>query len=101
MSEPLSILDLVLSASALVQVVMAILLMASMASWVMIFQRVFNLAAARRQALAFESEFWSGKDLKNIYLEMQQDEQHIQPGLRSIFASGFKEFSNAFFGPFK
>ena len=69
MTDPLSILDLVLNASIVVQIVMAILLLASLMSWVMIFQRGFNLSAAKRAAVAFEDEFWSGKDLRNIYVE--------------------------------
>jgi biopolymer transport protein TolQ len=93
-TEPLSILDLVLNASTVVQMVMVLLLLASLTSWVMIFQRGFNLTAAKRAAVAFEDEFWSGKDLRNIYVEMNSD-RGIQIGLRSIFTSGFKEFSRS------
>lgn len=92
MTEPLSILDLVLGASVVVQIVMGILLLASLMSWVMIFQRGFNLSAARRAASEFEDEFWSGKDLRNIYVELN-DNQSALFGLSSIFVSGFKEFS--------
>ena len=95
MIEPLSILDLVLNASIVVQIVMVILLLASLVSWVMIFQRGFNLAAAKRAAVAFEDEFWSGKDLRNIYVEMNDDDPRVMLGLSSIFRSGFKEFSRA------
>jgi biopolymer transport protein TolQ len=91
-TEPLSILDLVLGASVVVQIVMGILLLASLMSWVMIFQRGFNLSAARRAASEFEDEFWSGKDLRNIYVELN-DNQSALFGLSSIFVSGFKEFS--------
>jgi len=94
-TETLSILDLVLNASIVVQIVMAILLLASLTSWVMIFQRGFNLAAAKRAAVAFEDEFWSGKDLRNIYVEMNDDDHSVRFGLSSIFTSGFKEFSRA------
>jgi biopolymer transport protein TolQ len=93
-TEPLSILDLVLNASTVVQMVMVLLLLASLTSWVMIFQRGFNLTAAKRGAVAFEDEFWSGKDLRNIYVEMNSD-HGIQIGLSSIFTSGFKEFSRS------
>ncbi len=95
MTEPLSIWELVLNASIVVQVVMSILLLASFASWVMIFQRGFNLAAVKTTALEFEDEFWSGKDLRNIYQEMKDDDQSIHSGLTSIFAAGFKEFSRS------
>ena len=93
MTEPLSILDLVLNASIVVQIVMAILLLASLISWVMIFQRGFSLMGSKRATLTFEDEFWSGKDLRDIYLEINDDEQSQRDGLASIFSAGFKEFS--------
>lgn len=94
MNEPLSILDLVLNASLVVQFVMAILVLASLASWVMIFQRGFALRAIRTQATNFETEFWSGKDLGEIYVELESEEREAI-GLENIFSSGFKEFSRS------
>ena len=94
MNEPLSILDLVLNASVVVQVVMGLLILASLTSWVMIFQRGFALSSIRRQATDFESEFWSGKDLGQLYVELDTENSDVI-GLESIFASGFKEFSRS------
>ena len=92
MNEPLSILDLVLNASIVVQCVMAILIMASLVSWVMIFQRGFGLATIRRESIEFEHEFWSGKDLRKIYLEIEASERETV-GMEFIFVAGFKEFT--------
>jgi biopolymer transport protein TolQ len=92
-TETLSIWELVLNASIVVQIVMVLLLLASLASWVMIFQRGISLALAKRDAAHFEDEFWSGKDLSAIYLEIKDDEGRLHSGLSSIFSSGFKEFS--------
>lgn len=94
MSEPLSILDLVLNASVVVQVVMGLLVLASLVSWVMIFQRGFALAAIRRDATHFENEFWSGKDLGQLYLEIEERGGELI-GVENIFSSGFKEFSRS------
>ena len=92
LNEQLSILELVLNASLVVQAVMAILLLASMVSWVMIFQRGFTLNTVRREAIEFENEFWSGKDLRKIYLEIENaDREPI--GIENIFVAGFKEFT--------
>jgi biopolymer transport protein TolQ len=93
-NEPLSILDLVLNASAVVQVVMAILVAASFTSWIMIFQRGFALSSIRREAIEFESEFWSGKDLRKIFLEVEARKEDLV-GVENIFASGFKEFTRS------
>ena len=92
MNEPLSIVDLVLNSSGVVQVVLGLLILVSMVSWIMIFQRGFTLAAIRRQATQFENEFWSGKDLRQIYKELNtEDETPI--GIAAIFTAGFKEFT--------
>ncbi len=94
MNEPLSILDLILNASIVVQAVMGLLILASLVSWVMIFQRGFALSAIRRQATDFENEFWSGKDLGELYRELNTEEED-PIGLESIFAAGFREFTRS------
>ena len=70
MNEPISIFYLILNASVVVQIVMAILVSASFISWIMIFQKGFALSAIRNQALHFENEFWSGKDLGQLFREI-------------------------------
>ncbi|MFT7684952.1 MAG: biopolymer transport protein TolQ [Candidatus Azotimanducaceae bacterium] len=92
MNEQLSILELVLNASVLVQIVMGILALASFASWVMIFQRGFSLASIKRDSAVFEDDFWSGKDLRLIYQDIEAREEE-PVGMEHIFSAGFKEFS--------
>ncbi|MEJ6515289.1 MAG: protein TolQ [Pseudomonadales bacterium] len=92
MTEQLSIIDLMLNATVTVQIVMGILMLASMASWVMIFQRGFSLSHIKRDSAAFEDEFWSGKDLRKIYLELEEHEGELI-GMEHIFHEGFKEFT--------
>ena len=93
MNEPLSIVGIIFNASWQVLLVMALLMLASLTSWVMIFQRGFLLNATRRESSEFENEFWlSGKDLRKIFEEIES--RTDQPvGLEQIFSSGFKEFS--------
>ena len=92
MNEPISILELVLNASIVVQLVMAILVMASLVSWVLIFQRAFLLSSVKRLATNFENEFWSGQDLRAIFLEIENSETEII-GIEHLFQAGFKEFT--------
>ena len=94
MNEPISILELVLNASIVVQLVMAILLMASLVSWVLIFQRAFLLSSVKRLATNFENEFWSGQDLRAIFLEIENSETEII-GIEHLFQAGFKEFTRS------
>jgi biopolymer transport protein TolQ len=92
LSSELSFFDLFLEASLLVQLVMLTLLLMSVASWAMIFQRVKVLGYAERQAKKFEDRFWSGVDLAKLYNEVAA-RTTAQTGLESLFKSGFKEFS--------
>ncbi len=91
MTEPMSILELVRNASFLVQVVMVILVLASVASWVMIFQRWFELNRVQREIDDFEEAFWSGIDLANLKAELDERPED-QTGIESLFAAGFGEY---------
>lgn len=94
MNEPLSVWTLIGEATVLVQLVMLLLAIASLVSWVMIFQRVVVFNRARRELLAFEDEFWSGGDLGQLYRDgSARAEQEAIYGVESIFRAGFKEFS--------
>ena len=94
MNEPISILELVLNASVVMQLVMAILVMASLVSWVLIFQRAFLLSTVKRLATNFENEFWSGQDLRAIFVEIENSEAEII-GIEHLFQAGFKEFTRS------
>ena len=95
MEEQLSLLDLVWNASFTVQMVMAILLLASIISWYMIVNRFLYFRDAHDEMYRFEERFWSGIDLSQLYREGNErasDGQAIL-GMESIFRAGFKEFS--------
>jgi biopolymer transport protein TolQ len=87
----LSILRLVLEASLVVQLVMALLVGASLVSWTIIFRKRRLLRRARRDADQFENDFWSGGDLTALYraIEVRGD----ATGMESIFEFGFREFA--------
>ena len=90
MNQDFSITALVLHASFVVQLVMAGLLLASLASWTVIFGKLFGLRRVRANNEAFEREFWSGKSLS----EMNQavgNKAETAP-IERIFASGIREF---------
>lgn len=91
MYSELSLLDLVLNASIVVQLVLASLVLASVISWTMIFDRSRVLKRARRAADEFEQRFWSGGDLSALYRDLENDKKGVN-GLAAIFRAGFKEF---------
>jgi biopolymer transport protein TolQ len=92
MSNDLSIWNLVLDASLLVQGVMLILVGASVASWAVIFRKSRVISQSRRQADQFETAFWSGGDLGTLYRSIET-KGRAGTGMQSIFESGFGEFS--------
>ena len=59
----LSILTLIANASIVVKIVLAILIVLSLASWTVIFRKFFAITRATRQTDDFESRFWSGTEL--------------------------------------
>lgn len=89
--EPLSIIHLISEASLLVQGVMLILVLASVVSWGMIFQRGLYQRKAKSALKSFERQFWSGIDLTQLYRQGNNSSQ--LDGVENIFRSGFKEFS--------
>ncbi|WLQ14933.1 protein TolQ [Hahella aquimaris] len=92
MEDKLSIWALISNASFLVQIVMLILLAASIVSWMVIFQRARIFGMARKATTKFEERFWSGMDLNQLYRESSAA-PNPNSGMEQIFRSGFKEFS--------
>ena len=90
MNQEMSIIGLMLNASFVVQLVMLMLIAASVLSWVIIFQRGRLLSATRQQMQAFEDRFWSGIDLNDLYRECQQ--QVDKSSAEVVFVAGLKEF---------
>ena len=88
----LSFLTLVLNASPLVQLVMVALLLASLLSWTIIFDRSRTLKQAQREAADFEQRFWSGIDLGELYRDLDREHDALT-GQAAIFHAGFREFA--------
>ncbi len=92
MPSDLSVLELVVDASPVVQAVMLLLAIASVAAWAVIFIKSRIISRSRRQADVFEASFWSGGDLGALYRSIET-KGRAGTGLQSIFESGFGEFS--------
>jgi len=90
MNQDLSITALVLQASLVVQLVMAGLMFTSLASWTVIFGKVFGLRRVRGSNDEFEREFWSGRSLTELNTAVGQKTDSAP--LERIFASGMREF---------
>jgi len=87
-----SIIDLFFQASLIVQMVMVILLIVSVLSWIVIFERYFNLNKIKSANKIFEDQFWSGEDLNELYDGIKEIPRDDLTGSRNVFKHGFSEF---------
>ena len=94
MTPDLSIVALVLGASMPVQIVLMLLVMASLVSWSIIFTKRRMLRRTKDASDDFEHNFWSGGDLNTLYHSTTRDRAG-NVGMASIFESGFREFNRA------
>jgi len=91
-ADSLDLFQLILHASIPVQAVMLTLVLASIASWMIIFRKKRALDAAASEANEFEERFWSGADLAGLFREATQKERNVE-GLEAVFEAGFREFA--------
>jgi biopolymer transport protein TolQ len=87
----LSILQLVLNASWVVQLVMLLLVAVSIASWAAIFRKLFALNRVNSLNDDFERDFWSGTSLNDLFAAAAQNAKLAGP-MERIFASGMREY---------
>ncbi|MEY2771860.1 MAG: Biopolymer transport protein ExbB [Pseudomonadota bacterium] len=90
MNQDMSILSLVLHASLVVQLVMALLLAISVASWAAIIRKFAAIARMRRHNDEFERVFWSGISLQELTQSASQTARQGGP-MERIFVSGMRE----------
>ena len=91
-NDPHSVLSLILNAGPVVKVIIAMLLLASLASWTIIFRKKRLLSLAESEANRFEGTFWSGGDLGKLYREIGTRNK-AAVGMEGIFEAGFGEFT--------
>ena len=90
-----SIVPMFLRADYVVQAVMILLLLASLWSWTIIFNKLVLLGGLKRKAKRFEKLFWSGQSLDELY---QQFAAHNDHPLAAMFIVGLREWRRAFEG---
>lgn len=85
-----TIIKLISEASLVVQIVMAILVIASLLSWALMLIKSSQLRSASRQLEKFEDRFWSGVSLKKLYDDLAHKPKRL--GMEKIFFSGYHEY---------
>ncbi|NND48841.1 MAG: protein TolQ [Rhizobiales bacterium] len=85
----LSLIGLFWQADIVVKVVMIGLLVTSVWCWTIVFEKLWSLRRARRNADRFERAFWSGQSLDELY------QAHVQrPGhaMAALFVAAMREW---------
>ena len=91
MNQDLSIVNLLIHASWVVQAVVALLIGISIASWAAIFRKVVALKRAQFLNAEFDREFWSGTSLNDLFAGAAQNAK-TSGSMERIFASGMREY---------
>ena len=91
MNQDLSIVNLLLNASWVVQGVVALLVGVSIASWAAIIRKLAALRKVQQLNEEFDREFWSGTSLNDLMASAAQNAKHSGP-MERIFASGMRAY---------
>lgn len=83
---------LIFQADPVVKAVLLILLLASIWSWTVIFDKAFRFARLRRKARDFEQAFWSGAPLDDLYRRLGRDADHP---MAMLFAAAMEEWRDS------
>lgn len=90
-ADSMSILSLIAEASFTVQLVMLVLMLASVVSWSVIFSKFQVLRKERRLTTEFEKQFWAGGSMQSLYKQYSNNERE-QSGMSEIFVAGYREY---------
>ena len=88
-----SIVSMFQRADHVVQAVMILLLLASLWSWTIIFNKLVTLSGLKRKARRFEKIFWSGQSLDELYQQFSARNDHP---LSAMFIAGLREWRRGF-----
>ena len=88
-----SVIEILFNASLIVQLVIFLLLLASIISWMIIFERWIFINRSKQELINFEDLFWSDAGLESVF-QQGGEKNHVVIGAESIFRSGYQEYKN-------
>jgi biopolymer transport protein TolQ len=88
----IAMVDTFLKADVVVKGVMILLVLASLWSWTIIFNKAFTLSALKRKARKFEKVFWSGQSLDELYQQFGTTNDHP---MSAVFLAALREWRRA------
>ncbi|PIT70508.1 protein TolQ [Bartonella tribocorum] len=90
--ETMSMLHLFMQAGFVVKAVMVLLLLASVWSWTIIFDKIFTYRRIRREIKQFERIFWSGKALEDLYASCKSQRTN---SISAVFMAAMGEWKKS------
>jgi len=88
----LSIFELFKNAHLVVKLVIIGLVLASMWSWAIIFEKFFLFARTRKETDNFEQVFWSGQSLEELYQALSQ---RRNTSMAALFVAAMREWKRS------
>ena len=89
--DSMSIISLIADTSLTVQLVMLMLLLASLFSWSIIFSKMKSLRTETKMTAEFEREFWAGGSMQSLYNKWGAETEKSS-GMSEIFVAGYREY---------
>jgi biopolymer transport protein TolQ len=90
MAEQLTVWSLILGAGIVVKAVLLLLILLSITSWGVIFNKWRIYRKTKRDAETFATSFWGGSDMDTLLAGIPQ--QYKDSPLPNIFQSGYREY---------
>ena len=90
--DDISVLNLFIEAGLVVKLVMIILLIASLLTWIVIFERYNFFRDLKKTNSDFLKTFWTGGDLNKLYAKTENS-KNVEFGVTNVFKNAFKEFN--------
>jgi biopolymer transport protein TolQ len=88
-----NLVSMFITSGLVVKGVMILLLLASLFSWAIIFNKWLALGALKRKAARFEKLFWSGPSLDELYQQIAPNTDHP---MAATFIAALREWRRAF-----
>ena len=87
-------LELLFQASLPVQIILAILVIASITSWVLIFEKYFTLSRSTDVSHELEDRFWEGEKIESLYMSLKEKDINDLETSELIFVSTYDSLNS-------
>ena len=87
-------LELLSQASLPVQIILGILVIASITSWVLIFEKYFTLSRSTDVSHELEDRFWEGEKIESLYMSLKEKDINDLETSELIFVSTYDSLNS-------